>query len=100
MANLAEEQWLDAKGLPMRFHLDSHAGPDVSDPGQALAQIQQQLAAQQQTWADQLARDPAAFAQLEPQIHLVFGQLADRLVASLLAHAAQQQALVEAAKKK
>jgi hypothetical protein len=84
----------------MRFRLDSHAGPDVSDPGQALAQIQQQLAAQEQTWAEQLARDPAAFAQLEPQIHLLFGRLADRLAASLLAHAAQQQALVEAAKKK
>jgi hypothetical protein len=84
----------------MRFRLDSHAGPDVSDPGQALAHIQQQLAAQQPTWAEHLARDPATFAQLEPQIHLVFAQLADQLVASLLAHAAPQQALVEAAKKK
>ena len=27
----------------MRFRLDSHAGTDVSDPGLALAQIQQQL---------------------------------------------------------
>jgi hypothetical protein len=39
-------------------------------------------------------------AQLEPQIHQAFGQLADRLVASLLAHAAQQPALAEQAKKK
>jgi hypothetical protein len=41
-----------------------------------------------------------AFAALEPQIHLAFGQLADQLVASLLAHAAQQQPLADAAKKK
>jgi hypothetical protein len=47
-----------------------------------------------------LARDPAAFAHLEPLIHQAFDQLADRLVASLLAHAAQQPPLAEAAKKK
>jgi len=35
-----------------------------------------------------------------PQIHLTFGQRADQLVASLLAHAAQQPALADAAKKK
>jgi hypothetical protein len=84
----------------MRFRRDSHIGPDLPAPAEALEQIQQQLAVQQQGWAEQLARDPAAFAHLEPQIHHAFGQLADRLVASLLAHAAQQQALAEAAKKK
>ena len=84
----------------MRFRLDSKTGPAVADPVQTLSQIQQHLAAQQQAWAEQLARDPSAFAHLEPQIHRAFGQLADRLVASLLAHAAQQPALGEAAKKK
>jgi hypothetical protein len=84
----------------MRFRLDSQAGSDVPEPAQALQQIQQQLAAHQRAWAEQLARDPAAFAQLEPQIHQAFEQLADRLVASLLAQAAQQQALDQAAKKK
>ena len=84
----------------MRFRLDSKAGPDVPPPDQALQQIHAELAAQQQAWADQLAADPAAFAQLEPQVHHAFGQLADRLVASLLAHAARQQALAQAAKKK
>lgn len=84
----------------MRLRLDSQTGPAVPDPVQTLAQIQQHLAAQQQTWAEQLSRDPSAFAELEPQIHLAFGQLADQLVASLLAHAAQQPTLAEAAKKK
>jgi hypothetical protein len=51
-------------------------------------------------WADQLARDPAALALLEPQIHQAFGKLADQLVASLLAHAGRQQPLADAAKKK
>lgn len=84
----------------MRLRLDSQSGPDVPAPDQALEQIQAHLAAQQALWAEQLARDPAAFASLEPLIHKAFGQLADRLVASLLAHAARQPALADAAKKK
>ena len=59
-----------------------------------------QLAAQQKVWSEQLGRDPASFAELEPQVHQAFQQLADRLVASLLAQAAQQPALQEQAKKK
>jgi hypothetical protein len=84
----------------MRFRLHSQTGPAVPTPDQALEQIHTQLASQQALWAEQLARDPAAFAQLEPQVHLAFGQLADQLVASLLAHAAGQPALTETAKKK
>jgi hypothetical protein len=84
----------------MRFRLDSQAGPDVPPPARTLEQIQRQLADHQKAWAEQLARDPTAFAQLEPQIHQAFGQLADQLAASLLAQAAGQQALAQAAKKK
>jgi hypothetical protein len=84
----------------MRFRLDSQAGPTIPTPGKALEQIHAHLTAQQALWAEQLTRDPAAFAVLEPQIHLAFGKLADQLVASLLAHAAQQQPLADAAKKK
>jgi hypothetical protein len=84
----------------MRFRQDAKNGPDVPAPAQALQQIHTQLAQQQHDWAEQLARDPAAFARLEPQIHLAFGQLADQLVASLLAHAARQQAFADTAKKK
>jgi hypothetical protein len=84
----------------MRFRHDSKTGPDVPEPTEALAQIQQQLAVQQQTWSERLAQNPAAFAQLEHEIHRAFGQLADRFVASILAQAAQAAALAEQAKKK
>jgi len=84
----------------MRIRSDSQAGPDVPTPDKAVQQIHSRLQAQQALWAEQLARDPAAFALLEAQVHQAFGQLADRLVASLLAGAAQQQALAQAAKKK
>jgi hypothetical protein len=84
----------------MRVRLESPQGPAVPSPDQAVEQIRAHLATQQQLWAQQLARDPAAFARLEPQIHQAFGQLADQLVASLLAQAAQQQPLADAAQKK
>ena len=83
----------------MRVRL-SQQGSLVAAPEQTVEQIRDHLAAQQQLWAEQLTRDPGAFALLEPQIHLAFGKLADQLVASLLAHAALQQALAAAAKKK
>ena len=84
----------------MRIRSDSPTGPDVPPPDKALQQIHAQLQAQQALWAEQLARDPAALAHLEVHVHQAFGQLADQLVASLLAHAARQQALAEAVKKK
>ena len=84
----------------MRFQLDSKTGPDVPEPTEALVQLQQHLAVQQQIWSDRLTQDPAAFSQLEQEVHLAFGQLADRFVASLLAQAAQASALAEQAKKK
>lgn len=84
----------------MRIRLDSQNGAAVPTPDKALELIHAQLTGQQALWAAQLTREPATFASLEPQIHLAFGQLADQLVASLLAHAAQQQPLADAAKKK
>jgi hypothetical protein len=84
----------------MRFRFQSQTGPAVPTPDQALQQIHTRLASQQALWAEQLARDPAALARLEVQVHHAFAQLADRMAAGLLAHAAAQPALTEAAKKK
>jgi hypothetical protein len=83
----------------MKFRLGSKSGETVSAPDQALQEIQASLAQQQKLWAEQLARDPAAFAQLEPQIHLAFQQFADRCAASLLAHASAAPACTDAAEK-
>ena len=84
----------------MKFRLGRQSGQPVPPPEVALQEIQASLAQQQKGWAELLAKDPAAFAQLEPQIHLAFQQLADRCAASLLVHAAAQPACAEAAKKK
>jgi hypothetical protein len=84
----------------MFFRFRSKSGEAVPPTQEALADIQAQLQQQQQMWAQRLAQDPACFAALEQEVHLRFGQLADQLVASLLARAADQPALQEAAKKK
>jgi hypothetical protein len=84
----------------MKFLFGSKSGSEVPALQQSLEDIQASLAEQQKRWAELLAKDPAAFAQLEPQIHLAFEQLADRCAAGLLAHAAAQPACPDAAQKK
>jgi hypothetical protein len=84
----------------MRVRFDSPSGPEVQDPERIVQEIRDQLAAQQKIWSEQLGRNPESFAELEPQVHQAFQQLADLLVASLLAQAGQQPALQEQAKKK
>ena len=60
----------------MKFRFGSQSGQPVPPLDQSLQEIQASLAQQQKRWAESLAQDPAAFAQLEPQIHLTFQQLA------------------------
>jgi hypothetical protein len=84
----------------MHVRFDSPAGPSVPDPERTLQDMREQLAAQQKVWAEKLGRDPACFAELEPQVHEAFRLYADRLVASLLAQAGQGPELEQQAKKK
>jgi hypothetical protein len=84
----------------MKFRFRSKAGQEVPPLEQSLQEVQASLAQQQKQWADLLDKDPAAFAQLEPEIHKTFQQLADRLAAGLLAHAAAGPACSQAVKKK
>ena len=84
----------------MKFRLGSKSGDQVPPLEQLLQEIQVSLAQRQKQWAELLAKDPAAFAQLEPEIHKAFQQLADHCAAGLLAHAAAGPACGDAAKKK
>ena len=84
----------------MFFRFGSKSGKTVPAVQQTLQDITEQLQQQQQRWARQLEQDPAAFASLEPEIHRCFGQFADQVAASLLAHTAGQPALQQAAQKK
>jgi len=84
----------------MKFRFGGKSGDQVPPLEQSLQEIQASLAQQQKQWAEVLANDPAAFAQLEPEIHKAFQQLADRCAAGLLAHAATGPACGDAAQKK
>ena len=84
----------------MKFRFGCKSGEQVPPLDQSLQEVQASLAQQQKQWAERLAKDPAAFAQLEPEIHKAFQQLADRCAAGLLAHAAAAPACAAAAQKK
>ena len=61
----------------MKFRLGRKSGQPILPLEQSLQEVQASLAQQQKQWAELLAKDPAAFARLEPQIHQAFQQLAD-----------------------
>jgi hypothetical protein len=83
----------------MKFRFGSKGGDEVPALEQSLRDLQAQLAEHQKRWAEQLAADPSAFADLEHKIHLTFQQLADRCSAALLAHSAQQPSCADASQK-
>ncbi len=84
----------------MEVHNDSRTGPLVRSPGELVDRIATQLRSDHKAWLHQLTVEPGQFATLEVTVHQAFQQLADQLVASLLAQATQQSPALDAAKKK
>ena len=84
----------------MEVRTQSRGGPVVAKLPQIVRGISQHLDQQQQAWLEQLKADPARLARLEHEVHQSFRQLADQLVAGLLAEASEQSPALEAAKKK
>jgi len=84
----------------MKVHLEGPKGPAVTGMDPALTEIFQRLQIHPPEWLDQLQKDPNSFADLEKTIHQAFGQMADRLVAGLLAQATQGDDFAQTAKKK
>lgn len=83
----------------MLFRFGNKKGEVVPSVDQSLTDVQAALARQQKAWAEQLARDPSCFPDLERQIHRTFQQLADQCAAGLLAHAASAPACADASQK-
>jgi len=63
------------------------AGSPVTGVAEVVARMQQQLPTQQAEWLEQLRDRPETFADLERKVHGAFQQLADQVVAGLLAEA-------------
>lgn len=65
-----------------------------------LAEINQRLQSHPQEWLDSLQTNPAGFADLEKKVHHAFQQMADQLVAGLLAQSTKGDDFADNAKKK
>ena len=84
----------------MEIRMESQKGPVVSGIGPVLAEIQQRLQGRPKEWLKTLEQNPGRLAHLEQEIHRTFAQMADRVVAGLLAQATADSAFADAAKKK
>jgi hypothetical protein len=84
----------------MEVRMDSKKGTVVSGIDPVLAEIQKRLQAHPQEWLKALKQNPGSFANLEQEIHQTFAQMADCVVAGLLAKATAESAFADTAKKK
>ena len=66
----------------------------------ALAEISKRLQSHPQEWLHSLQKNPGGFVDLEKKVHHTFQQMADQLVAGLLAQASQGDDFADNAKKK
>jgi hypothetical protein len=84
----------------MEVRVQGKCGPVVKNVADVLRQVQQQLQDQQGQWVAQLRAQPATFADLEAQIHRAFQDLADQVVAGVLAQATTVDAFAPDSQKK
>lgn len=84
----------------MEIRMESKKGKTVSGIDPVLTEIQQGLKTRPQEWLKALQKDPGNLANLEQEIHGAFAQMADRVMAGLLAEATAPAEFADAAKKK
>ena len=84
----------------MEVRVEGKGGPVVKNVDEVLRQVQQQLQEQQEQWLAQLRDQPAKFADLEAHIHQTFQDLADQVVAGLLAQVTAADDFAQDAQKK
>lgn len=84
----------------MEVRMESKKGKPVSGIEPVLAEIEQGLQGRPREWLKALQRDPSGLANLEQEIHRAFAQMADRVVAGLLAEASAGAHVADAAQKK
>jgi hypothetical protein len=84
----------------MKVRIESNTATALSGIDPVLTDIRQRLQSHPQQWLQSLKDNPASFADLERSVHHAFQQMADQLVAGLLAQATQADDFAQAAKKK
>lgn len=84
----------------MEVRMEGKKGAALSGIDPVLAEIRKRLQGQPEEWLKALEENPGSFVDLEKAVHSTFQQMADQMVAGLLAQATQADDFVQAAKKK
>lgn len=84
----------------MDIRLGSQQGAAVNGIEPVLNEIHKRLQRNPPEWLQSLKADPGSFVNLEKTVHDAFQQMADQLVAGLLAQATQGDDFAHSAKKK
>jgi hypothetical protein len=84
----------------MEVRIEGKKGTAVTGIDPVVADIQERLRTHPQEWLKALQQDPGRFVNLEQEIHQAFAQMADHVVAGLLAQTTAGPDFGAAAKKK
>jgi hypothetical protein len=84
----------------MEVRVESKQGAVVKGIDPVLHEIQERLQTHPRQWLKTLQDNPGSFTELEKTVHHTFQQMADQVVAGLLAQATQGNKFSEAAQKK
>jgi hypothetical protein len=84
--------------MEVRVHNKEAEALKGIDP--VLAEIRKRLQSQPQQWLQCLRENPAGFSDLEKRVHHAFQQMADQVVAGLLAQTTQAGDFADNAQKK
>jgi hypothetical protein len=84
----------------MEVRLARKTGTAVNGLAPVLTDIQKRLENHPQEWLQALQKAPGSFVDLEKAVHHAFQQMADQLVAGLLAQATHGETVTQAVKKK
>lgn len=84
----------------MEVRMESKKATVVTGIDPVLSQIQERLRVRPKEWLAALQNEPGTFVDVEKDVHRAFAQMADQVVAGLLAEATGDSDFAEAAKKK
>lgn len=84
----------------MEIRVASKTASPVRGIKSVLSEVEQRLHGEPVGWLKQLQSRPGSFLELEKAVHRTFQEMADRVVAGLLAEATAAAEFAEAAKKK
>ena len=84
----------------MEVRMENHQGAALNGIDPVLAEIHKRLQSHPREWLQTLKDNPSSFSDLEKTVHHAFQQMADQVVAGLLAQATQADDFAQSAKKK